>query len=294
MTKNQVPAKTQAHTSLAKKGKISTFIDSTLQKFKNIKPSSSTFSGDLKVLYEDDRIVIIDKPAGLMVHGDGRSTELTLSDIIAKQFPYMVGIGQDIELDHDGDEGLSSIQRPGIVHRLDRETTGALILCKNADSFIDMKNIFKEHKIKKIYRAIVEGNVRNDTGLIDTPIARAKSDFRKKTIVDQYAQDHRGTEREAITRYKVLARSADKKYTYVEVYPMTGRTHQIRVHLRGIRHPIIGDELYSSRAGAVAANRCMLHAYKIEFKLRGKEISVASPMPSDMQKKVDEYFGKSI
>ncbi len=290
MTKNQVPSKTQVTTKAPKKGKLSTFIDEALKKVKSLKPESLFLSGDLKVLYEDDRVVIIDKPAGVMVHGDGRSTEVTLSDMIAEQFPYMVGVGQDIELDHDGDEGLSSIQRPGIVHRLDRDTTGALILCKNPESFIDMKNIFKDHKIKKIYRAIVEGNVRNDTGLIDTPIARAKSDFRKKTIVDQYAQDHRGTEREAITRYKVLARSIDKKYTYVEVYPMTGRTHQIRVHLRGIRHPIIGDELYSSRSGALAANRCMLHAYKIEFKLRGREISVASPMPADMQKKVNEYF----
>lgn len=261
----------------------------TETKITNIVPS-------LEVLYEDDRVVIINKPSGIMVHGDGRVQEETLADIIARQFPYMLGIGQDIELDHDGEgeanEKINTIQRPGIVHRLDRETTGVMVLCKNADSFMDMKNLFKEKKVKKVYRAIVEGNVREDTGIIDTPIARAKSDFRKKAAIDMHSGDFRGTQREAITRYKVIDRSKDKKFTYIECYPMTGRTHQIRVHLRSIRHPIIGDDLYSTRVGKDTAPRCMLHAYKIEFKLRNKDISVSKEIPNDMQEILEKLFAK--
>jgi 23S rRNA pseudouridine1911/1915/1917 synthase len=180
--------------------------------------------------------------------------------------------------------------RPGIVHRLDRNTTGVLIICKTADSYKDMKNIFREHKIRKVYRAIVEGNVRDEMGLIDKPLARSRSDFRKKGVIDMYSKDFRGEERSAITRYKVLARSADKKFTYVELYPLTGRTHQLRVHMRAIRHPIIGDDLYGSINGAKLATRSMLHAYKIEFVLRKEDIKVESLVPEDMKAKVKELF----
>lgn len=262
----------------------------------------------LETLYEDDNLLIINKPAGLMVHGDGRSEEETLADIIKKERPEMIGIGEvlrisssvveDNEDEYDSDESdgeavaskmiTKIIERPGIVHRLDRDTTGVLVLCKTKNAFREMKTLFKSHKVKKVYRAIVEGNIKDDTGIIDAPIARARSDFRKRAIVDHYSKDFRGQEREALTRYKVLARSEDKQHTFVECYPLTGRTHQIRVHMRGIRHPIIGDALYGSRGGRDEAVRCMLHAYKLSFEFEGKKVEVVAPMPSDMDKALAE------
>lgn len=227
-------------------------------------------------LYEDDNIFIINKPSGIMVHGDGRSEEKTIADIVREVYPEIVGVGED--------------DRPGIVHRLDRDTTGVMVICKNEEAFKKMKNKFKEHQVRKVYRAIVEGNIKNDTGVIDTPIARAKSDFRKKSAVDPYSHDHRGEERDALTRYKVLERSPDKKFTLIEIYPLTGRTHQIRVHMRSIRHPIIGDELYGSKNSLEYAGRTMLHALRIEFTLRSKDIKVEAPIPKDMSDCLDKLF----
>jgi 23S rRNA pseudouridine1911/1915/1917 synthase len=184
-----------------------------------------------------------------------------------------------------GDEG-----REGVVHRIDRNTTGVLVLAKDVETFKSLKKQFHDHTLRKVYRAIVEGNIRHDTGIISLPLARAKSDFRKRTVVDAFAQDTRGEEREAITRYKVLDRAEKdgKFFTYVEVYPLTGRTHQIRAHFRAIRHPIIGDDLYGSRNGKKEAERSMLHAYSITLFLLdddGKEVekTVVSAVPKDMQ-----------
>lgn len=258
------------------KGESNTFLKDKASSYIP-KKLEETDKFNFNILYEDERIMIIDKWAGIMVHPDEKNDEVTLSDIVYNKYEYMREVGE-------GD-------RFGIVHRLDRNTTGALVLCKTKDSHKDMKNLFKEHKVRKIYRAIVEGNVREDTGIIDFPIARARSDFRKKTIVDMFSKDFRGEERSAITKYKVLARSEDKKFTYVELYPLTGRTHQLRVHMRHIRHPIVGDDLYGSRVGADLAPRSMLHAFKIEFTLRKKEIKATSPVPQDMQAVVEKYFG---
>jgi 23S rRNA-/tRNA-specific pseudouridylate synthase len=126
--------------------------------------------------------------------------------------------------------------------------------------------------------------------MISLPIARAKSDFRKRVVVDMFSQDTRGEEREAITRYKVLARATGnegKQYSYVECYPITGRTHQIRAHFRGIRHPIIGDDLYGSLKGKDAAPRSMLHALSItidipEEKEGSKQHTIVAKVPKDM------------
>ena len=228
------------------------------------------------ILFENERVVIINKPAGMMVHPDDKSDEVTISDLAYDRYPEMRIVGE-------GD-------RFGVVHRLDRNTTGALVLCKSRDSHKDMKNIFREHKVRKVYRAIVEGNVRDDMGVIDKPMARARSDFRKKSIVDMFSKDFRGAERSAITRYKVLARNKDKTMTYVELYPLTGRTHQLRVHMRSIRHSIIGDDLYGSLKGGTLAPRSMLHAYKIEFTLRKVDIAATAAVPSDMTAILEANF----
>jgi 23S rRNA pseudouridine1911/1915/1917 synthase len=231
---------------------------------------------EFPIIYEDKHTLVIDKPAGVMVHPDDRQDEETVADWMAKTY----------DMDGVGDKG-----REGIVHRLDRNTTGILILAKDAISFTTLKKQFRDHTARKVYRAIVEGNIRNDTGMISMPIARAKSDFRKRTVVDMFSGDARGEEREAITRYKVLKRSTtadSRQYTYVECYPLTGRTHQLRAHFRGIRHPIIGDDLYGSRQGRDAAPRSMLHAHSLTLRIPGDtegyvEKTFVSDIPADME-----------
>lgn len=255
------------------KSKKENYNPKDIQKYKK----DTGFKG-FDILFENNRIIIINKPINIMVHPDDRSDEVTLSDIAYSDYPIMREVGE-------GD-------RFGIVHRLDRDTSGVLVLCKTQDDFKSMKTLFQNHKVRKVYRAIVEGNIREDTGIIDKPLARARSDFRKKTTVDMFSKDFRGKEREAITRYKVLARSEDKKFTYVELYPLTGRTHQLRVHMRSIRHPIIGDELYGSKDSLKLAPRSMLHAYKLEFTLRKEDVNVVAPIPQDMEDCIVKYFGE--
>ena len=228
------------------------------------------------ILFENSHAVVIDKPAGIIAHPDDRQDEYTLATWMKETYG-VVGIG-----DKD---------REGIVHRLDRNTTGVIIFAKDAIAFNSFKKQFREHTARKVYRAIVEGNIRHDTGMIDAPLARAKSDFRKRTTVDMFSKDQRGEEREAITRYKVLGRvtsSDGKNYTYIECYPLTGRTHQIRAHFRSIRHPIIGDDLYGSRAGKDKAPRSMLHAYSLTIDIPmenegKKEETIVAEVPKDMK-----------
>jgi 23S rRNA pseudouridine1911/1915/1917 synthase len=231
------------------------------------------------IIYEDESTLVIDKPAGIMVHEDGRSTEKSVADLLLVEYPAMNGIG---------DEG-----RGGIVHRLDKDTTGVLIIAKTLPAFKFFKRQFKDHTTRKVYRAIVEGNIKEDKGMIDAPLARAKSDFRKRTTVDPYSDDARGTEREALTRYKVLARSKSqegKDYTYVEAYPVTGRTHQIRAHFRSIRHPIIGDDLYGSSVGSKEAVRSMLHAYSLTISLPNQgEKTFYAELHQDMKETLERF-----
>ena len=228
------------------------------------------------ILFENTHAVAIDKPSGIMVHPDDRQDEYTVADWMRETY---------------GVKGVGEEGREGIVHRLDRNTTGVLMLAKDNIAYTTFKKQFRDHTARKVYRTIVEGNIRHDTGMISLPIARAKSDFRKRTIVDMFSKDQRGEEREAMTRYKVLARSttADgQQYSFVECYPLTGRTHQIRAHMRGIRHPIIGDDLYGSNKGKDVAPRSMLHAYSITIEIPEenegkKEVTITAPIPKDMK-----------
>ena len=227
---------------------------------------------NFRKIYEDENTLVIDKPAGIMVHEDGRSKEQSVADVLALEYPSIAKIG---------DPG-----RGGIVHRLDKDTTGVLIVAKTVSAFKYFKRQFKDHTTRKVYRAIVEGNIKEENSMISAPLARAKSDFRKRTVVDPYSDDARGAEREALTRYKVIARSkamSGKDYTYVEVYPVTGRTHQIRAHFRSIRHPIIGDDLYGSKEGKGEAVRSMLHATSLTLllPLLGEKTFI-SELPKDM------------
>lgn len=239
------------------------------------------------ILFENIHAVVIDKPAGIIAHPDDRQDEYTIATWMKETYG-VIGVG---------DPG-----REGIVHRLDRNTTGVLMLAKDAVAFSSFKKQFRDHTVRKVYRAIVEGHIRHDTGMISLPIARAKSDFRKRTVVDMFSQDTRGEERDAITRYKVLTRTTapnGKNYSYVECYPLTGRTHQIRAHFRGIRHPIIGDDLYGSLQGKNDAPRSMLHALSITIdipleKEGFKKETFVAEIPRDMQETLQALGFPSI
>jgi len=191
----------------------------------------------ITTLYEDDNILAIYKPAGIMVHPDGRSEETTLIDWIVKNHPEMKGVGEPVTLS-DG----TKLERPGIVHRLDRDTTGVLLLAKTREGFTHLKAQFQSREVKKVYRAFVYGDIKELRGVIDLPIGRSKSDFRKWTA----QRGKKGEEREAVTIYTTLFRSPE--VSYIEARPKTGRTHQIRVHMKAVHHPVVADALYASPA----------------------------------------------
>lgn len=215
-----------------------------------------------EILFENGDYIVINKPAGLVVHGDGKTIEKTLVDWIQENYPEIQGVGEPMIIASKGIE--TTIDRPGIVHRLDRETSGLMIIAKKQDSFEFFKSAFKNRDIEKTYHAIVWGHVKEEDGTIDAPIARSKSDFRKWSA----QRGARGSKRSAVTDYKVLSRFTEdgQKFTLVEVSPKTGRTHQIRVHMKYFNHPIICDSLYGDGKPAVLGfNRTALHSRRIEF-----------------------------
>lgn len=232
----------------------------------------------IKVLYEDADILVVDKPSGISVHPDGRNKALTISEWFVKNYPKAKNVGEDLG------EGEKLIKKPGIVHRLDNETSGVLILAKNQKSFLSLKSQFVNREIKKTYNALVSGFIKDDSGIINKPIGRSPNDFRRRLA----GRGARGTMREAVTAYKVLKRlEIDKdKFTYLEIKPKTGRTHQIRVHMKFLNHPVSCDSLYNPKGICPKGfSRLALHAQSIEFKnLKGKIINVESPLPLQFRK----------
>lgn len=212
----------------------------------------------LEVLYEDNDIIVVNKPKGMVVHpANGNPDGTLVNAIMAICKDSLSGIGGEI--------------RPGIVHRLDKNTSGAIIIAKNDKAHIALSNQLKNHEIKKTYIALVRGIVKENNATINMPIARSKND-RKKMAVDKNGK-------EAITHFKVLKRF--DKCTLLEVNIETGRTHQIRVHLSHIGYPIIGDDVYSNGKNRWNVKGQCLHAKSLDFKhpITGKQIHIEAPLP---------------
>lgn len=212
----------------------------------------------LEVLYEDNDIIVVNKPKGMVVHpANGNPDGTLVNAIMAICKDSLSGIGGEI--------------RPGIVHRLDKNTSGAIIIAKNDKAHIALSNQLKNHEIKKTYIALVRGIVKESNATINMPIARSKND-RKKMAVDKNGK-------EAITHFKVLERFDD--CTLLEVNIETGRTHQIRVHLSHIGYPIIGDDVYSNGKNRWNVKGQCLHAKSLDFKhpITGKQIHIEAPLP---------------
>lgn len=250
----------------------------------------------VQILFENNEVLVLDKPAHMSVHRDGKREEYTLADYIQERYPEIVGVGEDVVLN-----GVK-VLRPGIVHRLDKDTSGCILIAKNQKSYNYLKSQFQNHTIKKEYVGVVLGWVKDDSGIIDLPLARSKADFRKQaTAVNKKGGvEHRGEEREAVTRYKVLERKVVKvkddrgeekevKVSLVTFFPLSGRMHQIRVHAKSIGHPIVADHLYGKKNVELekaifgdSIPRQLLHARKITFQnLAGESVSAESPLPKE-------------
>lgn len=219
----------------------------------------------LDILYEDDDLLVVNKPKGMVVHPAPGHEDNTLVNAVM----YHCG---------DSLSGINGEIRPGIVHRIDRDTTGSLIICKNDSAHNIIAAQIKEHSVKRIYEGIVIGNVKDDEGIVDAPIGRDRKDRKKMAVI--------ADGRRAVTHYRVLERFG--QYTYMAFRLETGRTHQIRVHMAYIGHPILGDPVYGPRKCPFSLEGQTLHARTIGFihPTSGEYIEVEAPLP--------EYFVKLL
>lgn len=223
----------------------------------------------IEIIYEDDDIIVVNKPKGLVVHpANGNPDGTLVNAIMAICKDSLSGIGGEI--------------RPGIVHRLDKDTSGILVVAKNDKAHINMSEQIKNHTVQKTYIALVRGIVKENEATINMPIGRSAKD-RKKMAVTKNGK-------EAITHFKVIKRYPNENCTLLEVKIETGRTHQIRVHLSQIGYPVIGDTTYSSGKNKWGVQGQCLHAKSLEFKhpITQKEMFLEAELPEYLQKIIKE------
>ncbi len=232
------------------------------------------------VLFETEDVLVINKPAGLIVHHDGRTHEYTLLDWLRVRYPSIEHVGGL----HTLDTGRY-VSRMGVLHRLDRDTSGVILIAKHDEIFYFLQRQFLDRSIQKIYHAFVCGVPKPPEGIIELPIGRSRIDFRKWTT----GENARGTLREAITHYKTLKTNNTKSFSFVELSPKTGRTHQLRVHLSAIGNPIIGDVRYETPP-ALGIDRLALHASRLTFMMRdNKKITIVAELPKEFQIALDHF-----
>ncbi|MFA6519371.1 MAG: RluA family pseudouridine synthase [Candidatus Paceibacterota bacterium] len=215
---------------------------------------------ELPILYEDTDVVAVAKPAGLITHSDGRTKEETAEDWFKKKY-----------------QGLALLERP-YVHRLDRDTSGVLVFAKNAAAYEFLRKAFHDHEVKKTYLAFTYGAPKEKEGVIDFDIGRSRQDFRLRSAQPKA----KGRLREALTRYEVVGEYGE--FALMKMSPETGRTHQLRVHLKAIHHPIICDPLYApNHKPALGITRLGLHAYMLDLPLpKGGRMLIQAPIPEDL------------
>jgi 23S rRNA pseudouridine1911/1915/1917 synthase len=224
---------------------------------------------ELPIIFSDENIIVINKPVGMQVHPDDTRKEETLVNYLVAQFPEIETVCENTK------EGKL---RPGIVHRLDKDTSGVIVVARNMETFLELKRQFQDKEIVKKYQAIVYGVPDPTEGVIEKPLARS-ADYRRQVVAGHKT---RTKIREAVTRYRTLKVSKEG-FALMELSPKTGRMHQIRVHLTSIGHPIVGDKKYFLRGitRLDSARRQLLHAESIEFTLFGNTYAFSSPLPDD-------------
>ena len=217
----------------------------------------------LKIIYEDDDLLVVDKPAGLTVHPAPGHPAHTLVNAILAHFPHLADMGDSL--------------RPGVVHRLDKDTSGVMLVAKNSQAQADLAKQFKAHSVTKAYLALVKGKLEPEEGVIEADIGRDPRHRQKMAVVAEG--------REARTDYRVIEYIGG--YTLLEIMPETGRTHQIRVHLAAIGFPVVGDKVYGVEAKHLS--RQFLHASRLGFKLpsTGEYVEFESELPEDLKKALE-------
>ena len=251
-----------------------------LQKGKPVKNGTKTLAGEqievtvpeaeepeilpedipLDILYEDADVILVNKPKDMVVHPAAGHYSGTLVNALMYHC-------------RDGLSGINGVLRPGIVHRIDKDTTGVLVVCKNDKAHNALAEQLKEHTITRRYRAIVCGNLKEDEGTVDAPLGRHPQDRKKMAIVRQGG-------RQAVTHYRVLERFGS--YTYIECRLETGRTHQIRVHMASLGHPLLGDEVYGRTKSPFHLEGQTLHAMVLGFQhpTTGEYVEFEAPLPA--------------
>jgi len=231
------------------------------------RPASTLTPEDipLTIVYEDDDLLVVDKPPGLTVHPAPGHSGHTLANAIVSRLAQP----------DTGDR-----QRPGIVHRLDKDTSGLIIVAKNSRAHYDLAGQFKRREVSKVYLALVKGRVTPRVGVIEAPIGRDRSHRERMAIADAVHG------REARTGYRVLKYVGN--FSFLEMRPETGRTHQIRVHLAAIGHPVVGDKVYGTASEVVS--RQFLHAHRLRFRLpaTGQTVEFRSELPEDLKQALNE------
>ncbi len=225
------------------------------------------------IVYEDKNILVINKPSGLITHPkNAEDKQESVAGWLVEKYPEIKTVGEDP-------------LRPGLVHRLDKDTSGLLVVAKNQDSFLYLKNLFQDKKIKKFYLALVCGKPKEPKGVVDAPMGRIGMKRTTQVRGNKKLKD----KKEAMTDYRTVKNYRD--FTLLEVSPHTGRTHQIRVHLKSIGTPIAGDPLYGHKnvTNPKQPGRLFLHAYKLQFvSPDGKSLAFETDLPDDLQKFINE------
>lgn len=226
----------------------------------------------LNVVFENDDLVIINKPAGMVVHPAPGHSSGTLVHAALGSFDDLQGIGGEI--------------RPGIVHRLDKDTSGLIIIAKNDQSLRWLQDQFRLRKVEKIYLALVDGKPPTPTGRIEAAIARDPAHRKQMAVVSE------GRGRSAVTEYKTLAQFPE--HTLIEAHPFTGRTHQIRLHMAFLNCPIVGDVVYGHKKNSVEIERHFLHAARISIILPGEKVSrtFTAELPQELKAVLDDLSKK--
>jgi 23S rRNA pseudouridine1911/1915/1917 synthase len=236
-------------------------------------PTDKTIPDEPRVVYECGDFLAIDKPSGMVVHpfrirNDKRETrqEKYLTDWLLIHYPEVRTVGDD------------PLERPGIVHRLDKETSGLMLVPRNQKYFEYLKTLFQRHAIQKTYIAIVYGDVQRSEGVIDRPIGIKNGTLKRSVRSSKMAKD-------AVTAYKKV--KSFSRDSVLKVFPKTGRTHQIRVHLASIGHPIVGDTLYGPKNRYFGIGRLMLHAYSLSFeRAPGEMMLIETDLPGGAWKEM--------
>lgn len=236
-----------------------------------------------EIIYEDDSILVINKPYGMLVHEDWNSgTTGTVVEWFLARVPEAKGVGEET-VKPDG----TPLERSGVVHRLDRETSGVMVLAKTAEAHAHLKTQFHDRTVKKEYRAFVYGRLHDQWGTINRPIGRNPKDFKRRSA----EKGARGTLRDALTYFERIGvgEYEGEPFSYVKLLPKTGRTHQLRVHLKAIDRPIVGDAVYADKKMPTSNNlglsRLALHAHVLELELlNGEKERFIATLPEEFER----------